>query len=81
MSQNDLFNDMIGVIDETYNSYKESKLVNDNLSVNENKSEDFGLKDKNKIFKYPREENFIERERINSSLFHSDWGETNNYKK
>ena len=81
MSQNDLFNDMIGVIDETYNSYKESKLVNDNLSVNENKSEDFGLKDKNKIFKYPRDENFIERERINSSLFHSDWGETNNYKK
>ena len=81
MNQNDLFEDIIGVLEETYNSFKESKLMNDNLSSYENKSEDYGFKDKNKIFKSPKEEIFSEREKINSSLFHSDLGEVQNINK
>jgi hypothetical protein len=40
MSQNDLFSDILGVLEETYSSYKSSKLAQDNISNIENKSEE-----------------------------------------
>jgi hypothetical protein len=71
MSQNDLFNDILGVLEETYSSYKSSKLAQDNLTIIENKSEEYyGYKDKNKVFKNAGEI-FPEPRRISSSLFHS----------
>lgn len=80
MSQNDLFEDILGVLDETYNAYKNSKLTLDNVS---NKSEvHYGFKEKNKVFKNP-EESLSESQKINSSIFQSSQAdkkrdETNN---
>jgi hypothetical protein len=70
MSQNDLFNDILGVLEETYASYKSSKLQ-DNMPNNENKSEEYyGHKDKNRTFKN-NGELFEEPQKITSSIFHS----------
>ena len=81
MSQNDLFSDILGVLEETYSSYKNSKLVQDNLSNTENKSEEYyGHKDKNKVFKN-NGELFPEPQRIGSSLFHSPNSDKNGEEK
>ena len=70
MTQSDLFSDMLGVLEETYSSYKSSKLIQDNASNNENKSEEYyGYKEK-RLFKNTGEM-FAEPQRITSSIFHS----------
>ena len=72
MSQNDLFEDILGVLDETYTAYKNSKLTLDNVS---NKSEEhYGFKEKNKSFKNA-EDTFSEPQKISSSLFHPSQGD------
>ena len=71
MSQNDLFNDILGVLEETYASYKSSKLIQDNNSNNENKNDEYyGHKEKNRNFKNSGE-TFTEPQKISSSIFHS----------
>ena len=76
MSQNDLFNDILGVLEETYSAYKASKLIQDNISFNENKSEEFyGNKEKNRNKNFIDE--FVEPQKINSSIFHSAEDEKN----
>ena len=71
MSQNDLFNDILGVLEETYASYKSSKLVQDNNSNNDNKNDEYyGHKEKSRVFKNSGE-TFAEPQKISSSIFHS----------
>jgi len=60
MTQNDLFDDMLGVLEETYNSYQSSKLEN-NTDI---KSEDY-FGDRN----YRNDDGFAEPNKINSALF------------
>jgi len=70
MSQNDLFGDILGVLEETYNTYKSSKMAQDNQS-NENKNDEYyGFKEKNKVFKNSTDV-FVEPQKITSSIFHS----------
>ena len=70
MSQNDLFGDILGILEETYSTYKSSKLIQENMPNNENKSDEFyGFKEKNRIFKNPGE--VFESQRISASIFHS----------
>ena len=70
MSQNDLFGDILGVLEETYSAYKNSKLIQDNISNNENKNEEFGNKEKNRGNKVG--DVFVEPQKITSSIFHSE---------
>ena len=72
MSQDDLFDDILGVLDETYASYKSSKLSDNNIYNNENKNEDFyGFKkEKSSIFSNNKG-TFEEPKKIVSSLYHS----------
>ena len=69
MSQNDLFGDILGVLEETYSAYKNSKLIQDNISINENKSEEYTNKEKNRGNK--TSDVFVEPQKNNSSIFHS----------
>ena len=65
MSQNDLFEDMSSVLEETYNSYQNSKMEN-NIDM---KSEDYyGFSERDKTYK--NDEGFAEPIKINSVLFH-----------
>ena len=87
MNQNDLFNDILGVLEETYNAYKSSKLTQDNQPNNDNKNDDYyGFKEKNRLFKNSNDV-FIEPQKITSSIFHSSFNsgkgieEGNNYKQ
>jgi hypothetical protein len=67
MTQNDLFDDIIGVLDETYNSYQNSKLENNT----DMKSEDYyANSDRDRIYK--NEDRFAEPQKINSALFHQN---------
>ena len=83
MSQNDLFDDIIGVLDETYNSYKNNKSTSHD---NENKSEEILSKDNNA---HQRNDAFVAPEKINQSIFrelnsNDDYSSNNNipsYKK
>ena len=73
MNQNDLFGEIIGVLEEAHTNYKNSKLIQDNISNNENKSEEFyGFnKERNRVFKSSIGEVFEEHPKITSSIFHS----------
>ena len=63
MSQDDLFDDILGVLEETYNSYENTKYeIN-----NDFKREDYG-RDK----PYKNDDGFVEPQRINSSLYHQN---------
>ena len=67
MTQNDLFDDIIGVLEETYNSYQKSK-IESNADI---KSEDyFGNPDRDRTYK--NEDGFAEPQKINSALFHQN---------
>jgi hypothetical protein len=69
MSQNDLFSDILGVLEETYSAYKNSKLIQDNISSNENKSEEYyGNKEKNRGKN--SNDAFVEPQKITSSIFY-----------
>ena len=69
MNQNDLFNDILGVLEETYNAYKSSKLTQDNQPDNDNKKDEYyGFKEKNRLFKNINDV-FIEPQKITSSIF------------
>jgi hypothetical protein len=71
MNQNDLFSDILGVLEETYNAYKSSKLVQDSQLNIDNKNDDYyGFKDKSRIFKNSSDA-FVEPQKITSSIFHS----------
>ena len=64
MSQNDLFGDMLSILEETYNSYQNSKLEN-NTDI---KSEDnYANSERDKIYK--NDDGFAEPQKINTSLF------------
>ena len=67
MTQNDLFGDMLNVLDETYNSFQNSKMENNT----DMKSEDYyGYSDRDKNYK--NDDGFAEPQKINSSLFHQN---------
>lgn len=67
MTQNDLFEDIIGVLEETYNSYQSSQIENNK----DMKSEDYyGYSDRDKIYK--NDDGFAEPQKINSALFHQN---------
>ena len=71
MNQNDLFTDILGVLEETYNAYKSSKLVQDSQLNIDNKNDDYyGFKDRNRIFNNSSDA-FVEPQKITSSIFHS----------
>ena len=65
MSQNDLFGDMLSVLEETYNSYQNSKLEMNNDMKND---DNFGYFNRDKMYK--DEDGFAEPQKINTSLFH-----------
>ena len=68
MTQDDLFDDILGVLEETYKSYENSKLDNNNNDI---KSEDYSAyKEKDKSYK--NDDGFAEPQRINSSVFHQN---------
>ena len=67
MTQNDLFGDMLNVLDETFNSFQNSKMENNT----DMKSEDYyGYSDRDKNYK--NDDGFAEPQKINSSLFHQN---------
>ena len=68
MDQNDLFDDILGVLDETYSAYKNSKLNLENNLNNDNNTDDIMSRDNNK---YNRNDSFAAPERVNHSIFHS----------
>ncbi len=66
MSQNDLFGDMLNVLDETFNSFQNSKMENNNDLKSE---EYYGYSDRDK---YKNDDGFAEPQKINTSLFHQN---------
>ena len=76
MSQNDLFGDILGVLEETYSAYQNNKSIQDNASINENQSEDFyGSRDKSS-----RNFKNYESQKVSSSIFHSPKGSEDGYR-
>ena len=68
MSQNDLFGDMLNVLDETFNSFQNSKMENNN----DLKSEEYYSYSDRDRDKYKNDDGFAEPQKINTSLFHQN---------
>ena len=86
MTQNMLFDDIIGVLEEVNESYKESKSVKENASVNSESKHNYSFKDneecpKSKNLKNNLDDQFLQPKKIHSNIFNSENEEGEKSKK